>query len=331
MTILTSDRRSEITSTIRNYYKSKEGASSSLAKKNGGRLLKKKGHVDGSDSASLQVKGTKKSIDPSSNIFSEGTHVLIEGPAGVGKTTLLDSLSCQEGLPEHLVPIRIRLRDLTNTSCLEKNEDEDASPLVRLIYDSFPLSVRKQISIEELAALLSAKELIVPLLDGLDEVSVLLADSKSTASEVLEEILIDYKHVIATVRPGSLKGGTVSKFDTVLEKLPLTADGVDRFIDSALEKGDASSLKDFLDHNQSIKQISFIPVNIEMICFMWSRGFKDKVKDTKNTINLSFVYDELLICLAKRHLERFDNDSEELTPSALHNLPELFVNEEVSL
>ena len=270
-------------------------------------------------------------VDPL-NIFSSlGTNyssvskVLITGLAGVGKSTLLHWFAYKsEELFPNLGVFKVRLKDLTEDSwkATYKKSDIQTSPLSCLIHNSLPHDLRDQIPVHRIREILSDLKGNLILIDAYDEILHLLQDSNSIASKVIEEAFRHY-HIIMTSRSNSVSIKISSLFREIVNE-GLSGEGLDKFIcDNFSNADEALGLKGFLEKH-GLYKICSIPVNAGLICFLWQSDNFRSIIGSGHGINLSTLYDELIVYLGERYINKFYKDKAiSIVRDTIYNLPEV--------
>lgn len=237
-------------------------------------------------------------------------HILVEGPAGIGKTTLCQYIANQWAVENGKLKIWrdkfklliwLPLRELV----ADKTLNFDELNLAALIHTKFlKRKERKQYSIQsiqaELDELIKNQELLL-LLDGYDEIVPSLTID-SAFKEFFEQELLDCSNWILTSRPFYASN---IKVDCRLENIGFTSENipsyVQQFFNDIAEKTKAESLLNLFKANQNIHGIAHIPINLELICGIWEQ----EEKNLGTNLSITVLYDKLVLNLFKRYLHKF--------------------------
>ncbi|CAF3193849.1 unnamed protein product, partial [Rotaria socialis] len=232
-----------------------------------------------------------------------GKKVLVFGRAGIGKSTFCRYVSHQWAKnalwPEYNLVVLISLRSLTENrySPLSSGKSYSLVDIVAKECFSHDLSeedtslLRKQLN----------KRTVLWLLDGYDEI---VQNVPSHLQRVFEQLL-NTPHQIVTSRPYfntlsrsvrveivGFTDGNISKYvEVFFNQLR------DKFLNALFE---GQKVLKFLRLNPRIWGIAHIPVNLELICSIWSET------DWSETTNLTMttLYENMTIWLCRRYLAR---------------------------
>jgi hypothetical protein len=277
------------------------------------------------DSESIYLQ--KTNIKPE-DIFSERTlkndkritpkELVLLGKAGIGKTTLCRYLayswashriwSTNESRCKFRWIFYLRLKEVANLERIAK-EDKIHEILYETLWHravrSIPDLKAKSETIWNLLCVQPGKILFI--LDGYDEV----AELRSRPCEALMNVRQFYNdqiHVLTTSRPHA----QISKHaDAVLENIGFVDEDIPIYIeryfqrDTTLEPAEkiksTASLKKFLDFRPKIFAICRVPINMELLCSIWS-DHQNSLE--KNDLVMSDLYQLMLVKLLHRYLLR---------------------------
>ena len=261
----------------------------------------------------------KTTIDPKS-IFDKYNNrtkkVLVLGRAGIGKSTFCQYVTYKwakgEFWEQYKLIILIHLRKLTNNryppgkkylpvDLVEKEyfpcDDDDLSKEERQFF-------KEQCN----------KGQVLWILDGYDEFA---QNTPEQLNDVFDHVR-DTQHHILTSRPYAI----ALPYDMKMEITGFTNDNiaeyVKRFFDQIKEEmknawSECQKLLNFLKSNASIWGVSHIPVNLELICSLWS----DNDWSKKKSMTMTSLYDNLTEWLCRRYLVR-QNINYEMTKQTVY-------------
>lgn len=245
--------------------------------------------------------------------------LVLLGKAGVGKTTLCRYLAYCWSSPLDLDPqlslwqshfywvFYLRLKEVAN---LEFSTN-DAHLVHKILYQA--LWNRCGMT-EEQSELLwnvlrcTQPEKILFILDGYDEV----AEHSSLPCETLMSVRQTHSnkiHVLTTSRPHA----KISKSaDIVLENIGFVDEDIplyiDRYFDLQCEvvtletvEQSAETLKEFLKLRPKIHQICHVPINLELLCSIWTEHQQKAIE--KEELVMSDLYQRMLGKLMRRYLK----------------------------
>ncbi|CAF1385635.1 unnamed protein product [Adineta steineri] len=251
-----------------------------------------------------EIYGTKTTIDPK-NIFntckSQDRKVLVFGRAGIGKSTFCRYIAYQWAMgsywTEYELLALIPLRRLTTNRYppLSNGQNYSLIDLVKKEIFSYDLSESED---KLLKKHFDAKKTLW-ILDGYDEI----ARNVPSHLECLFEQLLKTPHHILTSRPYQ----NVLAYHVQMEITGFTDDNIKQYVqkffdqikdelDNSLDK--SQKLFRFLQTNPSIWGVAHIPVNLELICSLWSN--EDFIETKELTI--TSLYTLMVEWLCRRYL-----------------------------
>lgn len=243
-------------------------------------------------------------------------HILIEGRAGIGKTTLCQYIANQWAEEEGKlkawrekfeVVIWLPLRELLVNSRIDFEKDD----LATIIHRHFLTRVeRKQFTVEdvniELTRLKKSEKLLL-LLDGYDEIVPALTENRAF-KEFFEEELLANTHWILTSRPFYAIN---IKVDRRLENIGFVDEDIPSYVnqffsdvteEAQTEQEDKTqALIQWLQQNSNLHGIAHIPVNLELICSIWEHDSHE----LSQSLNMTLLYEKIVLNLFKRYLHKF--------------------------
>ena len=197
---------------------------------------------------------------------------------------------------------RVPLKILLDNDWKSKSNG-DHSPLKRLVYSYLEsltpdFEEKRNFKIEDMVWLdgedRQVKDRILLLLDGYDEV----ANFPKMTEPILAEALA-FRNIILTSRPNAMDLKMAKNFDRRIENSGLGNFGINqyfhRYFQNDQEKGE--KLQKFLAQKPAIRDICNIPVNIAMLCFIWSEKSETELKIS----SMSDLYGQVVHHLGVRH------------------------------
>jgi HEAT repeat protein len=251
-----------------------------------------------------EIYGAKTSIDVT-NIFDKckdkTKKVLILGRAGIGKSTFCQYVTYRwakgDLWSQYELVILIRLRKLTDSRYLS-GENYSLVDLVKKEYFSFDdLSDEAKQHFKQQCD--TGK--VLWILDGYDEfVQNIPEKLRDTFNYVLE-----MQHHILTSRPYAV----ALSYDVKMEITGFTNENITTYVEHFFDQiqdeipnasFEGQKLLKFLESNSSIWGIAHIPVNLELICSLWSDTDWSKTK----TLTMTTLYDNITEWLCRRYLQK---------------------------
>ncbi|CAF1386367.1 unnamed protein product [Adineta steineri] len=251
-----------------------------------------------------EIYGTKTTIDVK-NIFetckNQEKKVLVFGRAGIGKSTFCRYIAYQWAMDlcwtEYELLALIPLRRLTTNRYppLPAGQNYSLIDLVKKEIFSYNLSENED---KLLKKHFDAKKTLW-ILDGYDEI----IQNVPSHLECLFEQLLKTSHHILTSRPYQ----NVLAYHVQMEITGFTDENIERYVkqffdqmkdelDSSLNK--SQKLFRFLKTNPSMWGVAHIPVNLELICSLWSN--EDFIETKELTI--TSLYTVMIEWLCRRYL-----------------------------
>ncbi|CAF1127785.1 unnamed protein product [Adineta steineri] len=251
-----------------------------------------------------EIYGTKTTIDIK-NIFetckNQEKKVLVFGRAGIGKSTFCRYIAYQWAMGSYWTQYEllalIPLRRLTTNRYpqLPIGQNYSLIDLVKKEVLSYDLSESED---KLLKKHFDAKKTLW-ILDGYDEI----VQNVPSHLECLFEQLLKTPHHILTSRPYQ----NILAYHVQMEITGFTDENIERYVqkffdqmkdelDNSLNKG--QNLFGFLQTNRSIWGVAHIPVNLELICSIWSN--EDFIKT--NELTITSLYSVMTEWLCRRYL-----------------------------
>ncbi|CAF0722390.1 unnamed protein product [Adineta steineri] len=251
-----------------------------------------------------EIYGTKTTIDIK-NIFetcnNQERKVLVFGRAGIGKSTFCRYIAYQWAMglcwTEYELLVLIPLRRLTTNRYppLRIGQSYSLIDLVKKEIFSYDLSENED---KLLKKHFDAKKTLW-ILDGYDEI----VQNVPSHLECLFEQLLKTPHHILTSRPYQ----NVLAYHIQMEITGFTDDNIKQYVqqffdqmkdelDNSLKR--SQKLFRFLQTNRSIWGVAHIPVNLELICSLWSN--EDFIETKELTI--TSLYTVMIEWLCRRYL-----------------------------
>ena len=267
-----------------------------------------------------EIYGIKTSID--AEIMFEKCKdrikkVLILGRAGIGKSTFCQYVTYRwakgEIWPEYDLVVLIHLRKLTNDRYPPRNKYLPADLVEKEYFPCDDLSTEDKKYFKEQCN----KDKVLWILDGYDEFAQNIPEQLKDVFDHLRNT----QHHILTSRPYAIS----LPYDIKMEIVGFTDDNIPKYVGQffdqiSTEMTNASleseKLLRFLRFNPSIWGIAHIPVNLDLICSLWTDP------DTSKTtlLTMTRLYDNITEWLCRRYLARQDKKHETITKQAVHKL-----------
>lgn len=240
--------------------------------------------------------------------------ILIVGAAGAGKTTLSRQLlnKWSQGQPAKTYSwvFRIELGNLTEENYCDEKEGKQYNALdifyrecIFPLFNEDILEDAKNALYEYLAEKEKSGE-ILWILDGYDELSEAIPIS---VAKSLHKILSETKQIILTSRPYNLDAFFLEN-ESFSPEVQLEITGfspieienyVRKLFSSPAEKQDGEKLLHFINNNLNIAGVCRIPINLELVCYVW------KVQPMENRLfSMSQLYYEVVVALCFRYLKK---------------------------
>lgn len=239
-----------------------------------------------------QLFETQKLRDNTENIPKR---ILIQGRAGIGKTTLCKKLVYEyyhnnlwQGQFDNVV--WIPLRQLKNNSY--KRLEDLLSERYFAGYDSVKARALVQ-------AFETSREKTLFILDGLDEVTEMFNEKHS--SHLFLQTLIKQTHVLITSRPAGVSVAECKKLDLELETIGFSAEDIQMYIENFAPEEDRAAIKQFIDHTPLIRSLVNIPIQLDALCFCWKTVPKDQ-----GVVTITQLYQAMVDELWPKDVERLE-------------------------
>ncbi|CAF2046557.1 unnamed protein product, partial [Rotaria magnacalcarata] len=266
-----------------------------------------------------EIYGHKTSIDVE-NMFQQCKdqikNVLVLGRAGIGKSTFCQYVTYRwakgELWSEYQLVILIRLRKLTNS----RYPPGKKYSLINLLENEyFPCEDLSAEQIQHFKELCKNHQ-ILWILDGYDEFA-------QNIPEQLEDVfkhVREAQHNILTSRPYAIK----ASYDAKLEITGFTNDNIVKYVEQFFNQiknemdntsSESQKLLRLLKSNSSIWGVAHIPVNLELICSLWSNN--DWTETT--ALTMTVLYDNIIEWQCRRHLTRQNINHEDITKQAVYD------------
>ncbi|UJR07147.1 hypothetical protein I4U23_011435 [Adineta vaga] len=251
-----------------------------------------------------EIYGIKTSIDVK-KLFEKCKNptkkVLVLGRAGIGKSTFCQYVTYLwakgELWPQYDLVVLIHLRKVTDS---RYPSTENYSPLDLIKKEYFPYSDLSNDQKECFKRQLNSGK-VLWILDGYDEFVNSIPDK---LRDVFDYILDAQNHIL-TSRPYAI----ALSYDVKIEITGFTDNNIVKYIEHFFEQitneipnasFEGQKLLNFLKSNFSIWGISHIPVNLELICSLWS----DSNCSKKNILTMTTLYENIIEWLCRRHLQK---------------------------
>ncbi|CAF3665353.1 unnamed protein product [Rotaria socialis] len=279
----------------------------------------RKQHNDGILSTYEEIYGVKTSIDVKKIIQKckdQIKKVLVLGRAGIGKSTFCQYVTYQWAKGEiwseyHLV-VLILLRKLTNN---RYPPVKSYSPVDIVEKEYFPFgdlsNEDRQLFKEQYN-----KGQVLWILDGYDEFTQNIPEQ---LKDVFDHIRTTQHHIL-TSRPYCI----ALAYDVKMEITGFTNENIAKYVEHFFDQNKdeivdislkSQKLLRLLEANPSIWGIAHIPVNLELICSLWTNTNSSKTA----TLTMTQLYSEITEWLCRRYLQKQKNiNHENMTKAAVY-------------
>jgi HEAT repeat protein len=246
--------------------------------------------------------------------------ILILGRAGIGKTVLCQYLAVQWAFGSSECKDEEQGGELGNylrqkfeaVFWVRLREVSAGSPhhnTVAKIINQFCLRGSNKPSLQELDFYIkSQSNKILFILDGYDEITDSIGQAYCPhLTDFLNEI-INYQHVLVTSRPLAIDalGESKIKFDRKLENIGFVNENIEAYVHYFMrdvEKlNQADAMLKFLRTHPSIWGIAHIPINLELLSWLWSQGNLAVEKGDIKT--LSHLYRKILTSIQEAYAKK---------------------------
>ena len=267
-----------------------------------------------------EIKKSKIPVGMDAIVTSDSKFVLVEGPPGIGKSTLCWELCRQwdtlKSLKDYKIVLQLKLRE---------RRVQIASSLQEIFYNrdnELSQNVVKEVCRCE-------GEGVLLIFDGFDEMPTsIVQDKDSLLMELISGTSLPRATRLVTSRPSALhhKEKCFPQEYRHIEILGfITDESKVRYAELAFKSEPEvfASFKSFIFSNPIIKSLMYIPVN----CAIIARVYKDIRKSRKlMPKTMTQLYSTLIPVLIKRYMiEKGEWDSDHGIPSNLDDLPNEFV------
>ncbi len=264
-----------------------------------------------------EIYGTKTPIDVK-DIFktckSDEKQVLVFGRAGIGKSTFCRYIAYQWATgsfwPQYELLALIPLRHLT-THRYSPDKSYSLLDIVKKEVISFDLSEKEE---EILKNHFDAKKTLW-ILDGYDEI----VQNVPSHLQCLFDKLLKTTHHIITSRPYL---NTLS-YDIQMEITGFTDENIENYVQNFFDqmKNELANaaiksqrLLKFFKSNPNIWGVAHIPVNLELICSLWSN---EELSETEQ-LTMTTLYAMMTEWICRRYLRTQDNQILQLSEEEVH-------------
>ena len=267
-----------------------------------------------------EIRKSKIPVGMDAIVASNSKFVLVEGPPGIGKSTLCWELCRQwdtlKSLQDYKIVLQLKLRE---------KRVQDASSLQEIFYHR-----DKELSQNVVKEVLSSEgEGVLLIFDGFDEMPTsVVQDKDSLLMELISGTSLPRSTCLVTSRPSALHHKEICFPQECrhIEILGFTSDESKTGYAELAFKSEPevfASFKNFIFSNPIIKSLMYIPVN----CAIISQVYKDIRKSRKlMPKTMTQLYSTLIPVLIKRYMiEKGEWNSKHGIPSNLNDLPNEFV------
>ena len=258
------------------------------------RIVSQDAQANGGPDVYVDVKNIFNPTADTSAISDNLQKVIVYGQPGTGKSILCHHIASQWSSKDKLWNDRytgVIWLTFSEVANYDFKETEDTAELAHLtdVLDNIYFS--KTVNSNTEAFLTDNPEKVLFILDGYDEAKDRL-QNKKIASQVLKYIAKNFSMIITSRSAEVMIDHEAMVFDHVLENVGFTQDNIEHYIENHLSKEEREKLISLIDNNQEIRDIVSIPLNLYMLCKIWSKNYQ--VKEIQNVTDLYVEITEML-------------------------------------
>ncbi|KAG0007744.1 hypothetical protein BGZ80_004299 [Entomortierella chlamydospora] len=192
--------------------------------------------------------------------------ILLQGRAGIGKSTLCKKLvhmhqnGLWRGCFDAVLWLPLRQLIVYEAYCLKD----------LLLKKFFPhrFEDEKKALVHGLEAHIRDGKVLF-ILDGLDEIVIETEKEEGIALKSFLIYLLQRRHVIITSRPSGLDKSILPKIDLELEIIGFSQQKIQEFLTRVLKSDRVIAAQDFIRRTPLIQGLVNIPIQLDVICFIW--------------------------------------------------------------
>ncbi|GJJ73240.1 bilin biosynthesis protein [Entomortierella parvispora] len=287
--------------------------------------LKEQANIFHRSASSERVRDTNaQSMIPLEHLFNKRElcdgqedapkRILVQGRAGIGKTTLCKKLvhAHQNNLwrDRFDIVLWLQLRQLRGSKC--RNMDGLFREKV------FPTQdLQKQATLAMGLSACAQKGKVLFILDGLDEIVTDTRSEDSYEFTKFLKLLLSQQHVIITSRPSGLDSSLLPPIDLELATVGFSPQDVNEFLVKVLKPEAVKTVQGFIRQTPLIRGLVNIPVQLDVICFIW-----DSLPKDGPAITMTRLYQLMVqkLCYKDAYRLKKTSDGEVLTQSEIWRL-----------
>ncbi len=236
---------------------------------------------------------------------SEGIpkRILIQGRAGIGKTTLCKKLVYEyyrNGLWQDIfdsilwVPLR-RLKTASQTTSIHCLEDL----LCHRYFSNHGNAEAQALG----KTFLDHQNKTLFILDGLDEVTEMFSENHPL-NHFLKHLL-NQSYVLITSRPAGVNSSQCNELDLELETIGFNTENVQTYIQKFAPESKQAEIQQFIDRTPLIQSLVNIPIQLDALCYSWNSLPKNQ------TVTMASLYEAMVSRLWSKDSKRLEKRKSE--------------------
>ena len=259
------------------------------------RIVSQDAQVNGGPDVYVDVKNIFNPTADTSAISDNLQKVIVCGQPGTGKSVLCHHIASRWSKGDlwndrYTGIVWLTFSDFANYDFGEAEDTAELAHLTDMLNDKY---FSKTVNFNTEAFLTDNPKKVLFILDGYDEAKdQLQSKNKKIPNQVLKYIAKNFSMIITSRSAEVMIGHEAIVFDHVLENVGFTQENIEHYIEKHLSKKESEKLQSLINNKQDIKNIVSIPLNLYMLCKIWSKNFQ--VKEIQNVTDLYVEITETL-------------------------------------